>query len=356
MLRPYFKLHPNRHMALPSSWSVPNLCKAYSWPSSLAGGGKIAIVSLGGGRPQSDIDAYFTMVGQPVPNITDHSVDAGAVNSPGGDADVENLLDVMFSAAAYFVATGKPATMGQFWANNDGGGIGRAISAAAAAGYDVCSISWGAAEPYWAKGDIQTTEAAAAAATSGGMVVLAASGDNDADDGDPGRAHVDYPASGLHMIGCGGTNKPQSGVESVWNDTPYNANGEGTGGGYSADFTTQTWQLKAPAPPRGLGRMVPDVAACADPQTGYQMVYQGRVEIVGGTSCVAPMWAGLIAACGTKLGWLGPNLWASPQVFADVTIGSNGVYRARKGADPCTGLGVPIGTAVAELFVGPSAS
>ena len=34
-------------------------------------------------------------------------------------------------------------------------------------------------------------------------------------------------------------------------------------------------------------------------------------------------------------------------------MGDNGFYRARIGPDPCTGLGSPIGTKLAELFVQP---
>ena len=81
--RPYFILwEPTPEAPLPdAAWSVPDLCTAYDWPAGLAGGGVIAIVELGGGWVQSDIDAFFNGIGQPSPQITDVSVD-GTTNSP----------------------------------------------------------------------------------------------------------------------------------------------------------------------------------------------------------------------------------------------------------------------------------
>src|SRR5215469_13773213 len=98
--KPYFKLRSQVHSlrsliafaAVPEmSWSVPSLCAAYNWPKGQPGGGVIAIVELGGGWVQSDMNAYFQSIGQPVPSITDVSVD-GTQNTPnqnGGDADIE---------------------------------------------------------------------------------------------------------------------------------------------------------------------------------------------------------------------------------------------------------------------------
>ncbi len=46
------------------------------------------------------------------------------------------------------------------------------------------------------------------------------------------------------------------------------------GGGFSRLFPTQSWQAGAPT---GPGRLVPDVAANADPRTGYEIVFRGEV-------------------------------------------------------------------------------
>jgi kumamolisin len=140
----------------------------------------------------------------------------------------------------------------------------------------------------------------------------------------------------------------------VWGDGK--TNGEGTGGGYSIYFPPQEFQLNAPPSPGKAGRMVPDVAADAAPATGYMVVVNGQEMPVGGTSAVAPLYSGLFAAFGTKLGFVTPTLWKNPHAFVDITEGSNGDYKASVGPDPCTGLGAPIGTALASLFVSSASS
>jgi len=346
-----------------ASWTVPELCKAYAWPTNLAGGGVIAIVELGGGWVQSDMDAFFNSVGQPMPQITDVSVE-GAQNKPNQlvppgqiDPDVEVALDIQIAAASYYVATGKPATIRVYWAAGaNPGAITSAIQAATRDGCDVCSISWGSDEANWQgygqnlnRDFIGEMEAAAQAATQAGMIVLASSGDNDSSDGGPTPANVDLPSSCPHIIGCGGTRKTAA-SEVVWNDDPGRTDGEGTGGGYSTVFPLQSFQVGAPAPPPGLGRMVPDISANADPQTGYGMVVHGLPITMGGTSAVAPLYAGLFASFGKKLGFITPRLWQHQDCFHDVTVGSNGEYSARIGPDPCTGIGSPIATKLAALF------
>ena len=346
---PYFKLRRMKAGSKPAAagatWTVPALCAAYNWPTGLNGGGVIAIVELGGGWQQGDVNGYFASINQPVPQITDVSVD-GTTNSPGGEADVEVALDIEVAGAAYYVATGKPATIRVYWSQD----IATAVQQAAADGCDVCSISWGADEAVWGKPAALQMEAVAQAATTAGMVVFAAAGDNDSSDGGKSPANVDVPAACPHVIACGGTNKTAS-SETVWNDNPGKTNGEGTGGGYSRDFTPiPAWQEGAPKPRHGRGRMVPDVAANADPNTGYQIFINGAVEIVGGTSAVAPLYAGLFAAFGTKLGFVTPKLWANQSCFTDITQGGNGAFNAQPGPDACTGLGAPIGNQIAALF------
>jgi kumamolisin len=72
--------------------------------------------------------------------------------------------------------------------------------------------------------------------------------------------------------------------------------------------------------------------------------------VFGGTSAVAPLWAGLIALInqhlGSPVGYLNPLLYTkvSSGAFHDVSKGSNGAYSARAGWDPCTGLGSPDGS------------
>jgi kumamolisin len=355
---PHFKLRrhdqPMDAAAPPSkTYTVPELCAAYHWPRNLAGGGVLAIVELNGGWVQSDMDAFFKSIGQPKPSIKDISVD-GTKNTPNqhigdphGDPDFEVTLDIQVAAASYYVAAGKPAVIRVYWAQD----IAKAVEAATADGCDVCSISWGSAEAKWSKDEAHAMEAAAHKATEAGMVVFASSGDNDSSDGGSGAANVNMPSSCPHVIGCGGTRKTDA-HETVWNNNPGNADGAGTGGGYSKIFPAQSFQHGAPAPPKaGLGRMVPDVSANADPHTGYDVYLHGKsVSGAGGTSAVVPLYAGLFAAFGKKLGFITPMLWANQHCFNDILHGENGAYKAGPGGDPCSGIGSPIGHKLAALF------
>jgi subtilase family serine protease len=261
------------------------------------------------------------------------------------------------------VATGQPATIRVYWADaSDWGSMATAISAAAADGCDVCSISWGTDEANWqAAGQAAGIDfagrlnAAAQAAAAAGMTVFAASGDNDSSDGGPTPANVDLPSSSPFVIGCGGTSKPHGGgEETVWNNDPGNPSGSGTGGGFSTIFTPMPlWQAGAP---HGPGRMVPDVSANADPNLGYTIVVHGQTLAFGGTSAVAPLYAGLFAAFGRKLSLstpqtlVTPQLWLNQTCFTDIVTGDNGFFRAKSGPDPCTGIGSPIGQKLAALF------
>ena len=359
-VKPYFKLPtarpPTGRQAERAArdggpWNVPDLCAAYNWPTGLAGGGVIAIVELGGGWVQSDMDQFFGGINQPVPQITDVSVDA-TTNTPdpgANSADGEVALDIEVGAAAYYVATGQPATIRMYWAQD----IAAAVRAATADGCDVCSISWGADEANWGPQAGQDMEQAAMAATAAGMVVFAASGDNDSNDGGPNPANVDLPSSAPHVIGCGGTRKTRT-TETVWNNDPGNPSGQGTGGGFSTLFKPMPdWQIGAP---NGPGRMIPDVSANADPETGYNIILHGAQIAIGGTSAVAPLYAGLFAAFGTKLGFLTPELYLNQVCFNDITQGDNGAFRAGPGPDPCTGIGSPIGAKLANLLTHPAAN
>jgi kumamolisin len=356
------KCHPYIKFSAKTSttWSVPALCAAYNWPSKLAGGGVIAIVELGGGWTQSDMQQFFSSINQPVPSITDVSVD-GTVNSqqnPQNDADMEVALDIQVAGAAYYMATGKAATIRVYWAQD----IAPAVTKAMQDGCDVCTISWGADEASWGNAACYEMQAAATAAVTKGMVIFAAAGDNDSSDGGDDSANVDCPGSCPSIVCCGGTTKTAT-SEVVWNNDPNETNGEGTGGGYSAVFGMPGWQSAFGAPPApasepdeknpGKGRMVPDVSANADPETGYQIVVYGEQQIVGGTSAVAPLYAGLFASFGKKLGFVGERVWikANQSAFNDVIIGNNGDYSAAPGPDPASGVGTPIGTKLAAIFV-----
>jgi kumamolisin len=216
----------------------------------------------------------------------------------------------------------------------------------------VVSISWGSPEVAWTQASVQAMDQAFQAAAAMGVTVYCASGDNGANDFAPGPGqqsgnHADFPASSPHVVGCGGTRISVSNnvitSEVVWNDP----GGGATGGGFSALFPTPTWQANAV---QGGKRGVPDVSGDASPASGYVVRVDGQSTVFGGTSAVAPLWAGLTALLNQKigrpLGFANPMLYglsASSGGFHDITQGNNNGFNAAPGWDPCTGLGRPDG-------------
>jgi kumamolisin len=202
------------------------------------------------------------------------------------------------------------------------------------------------------------------------------------------KAHVQYPATDPLVLSCGGTAignvSGPSFDEYVWNDTtdspPAQVPNWATGGGVSDYFTEAAgtapgYQQAAGLSPQSVnddhvGRGVPDVAGNASLNTGYQIwvgqpnqtAGQPISQMTGGTSAVAPLYAGLVAvlnaALGDNIGFLNPTLYAlesyglygSGQTVCRAIVappgptnnGLNGItgYTAGPGWDACTGWGV----------------
>jgi hypothetical protein len=72
---------------------MPDLCAAYNWPKGFAGGGVTAMVEVGGGWVQSDMDEFFSAIGQPVPQITTFFVDGTRREDRSSPRFSANLLD-----------------------------------------------------------------------------------------------------------------------------------------------------------------------------------------------------------------------------------------------------------------------
>jgi kumamolisin len=330
----------------------------YGFPTDVTGAGEcIALIELGGGYTEADTQAAFSAMGLTPPTVIAVPVDGGA-NAPTPDtgADGEVALDIQVAGGA---APG--AKIAVYFSTNTDAGFVDAVTAATADAANkpsVMSISWGSAESTWsAQGQSAMTSALRDAATAG-ISVFVAAGDNLATDGvTDSHAHVDFPASSPWAIGCGGTNiTVENGAitaERVWNNQT-----SGTGGGVSAVYPVPAFQAHANVPKsvnkgHAAGRGVPDVAGNADPASGYIVVVGGQPQIVGGTSAVAPLWAGLTALInqqtGAPAGFFLPALYANPAILRDITTGNNKPegsklgYNAGPGYDCCTGLGVPTG-------------
>ena len=346
------------------SYTPRQVAQAYNFPRSTGKGQTIGLIELGGGFRNSDLRKYWKQLGLNSVSTTAVSVDA-ARNSPSGNpesADSEVVLDIEVAGAV-----APDAHVIVYFGPNTDQGFLDAINAAI---HDtvhkpsVISISWGAAESEWTPQALNAFNAAFHDAALLGISVCAAAGDNGSSDGESdNRDHVDFPASSPWVLACGGTtlvaNNGQIQSETVWND---GGEGGATGGGVSAHFSKPAYQANINVPqPSGTanctGRGVPDVAGVADPQTGYRILVDGQEGVIGGTSAVAPLWAGLIGLLneqlGTNLGWFHPVLYrtlAASKALNDIVIGTNGDFQAATGWDPCTGLGSPNGQAMLDLL------
>lgn len=337
-----------------TSYTPLQIAAAYGFPTNVNGTGQtIAFIELGGGFVQSDFSLYMSSLGIPVPQVDTVLVD-GATSTPDGPdgADGEVMLDCEVGLAVAPGAKGK-----MIFAPNTDAGFVDAIKAAVQSGATIISISWGGPEDSWSAASIKAMEAAFSAAIAAGVTIHVAAGDGGSSDGERGN-HCDYPSSSPQVIGCGGTTLMASGnaiqSEVVWND---GSQGGATGGGVSVLFPRPDYQSKISL--TGKGRGVPDVAGNADPNTGYIIQVDGQRMVIGGTSAVAPLWAGLTAllnqAAGKNLGSLNSILYGLPaNTLRDITSGNNGTYVARVGWDACTGLGTPDGAKLIAALAPPA--
>jgi len=346
------------HSTAAKAFTPPQLAKLYDFPADADGSGQcIGIIELGGGYKPADLTTYFASLGIPTPKVKPVRVD-GAKNHPtnANSADGEVLLDIEVAAAL-----APKAHIAVYFAPNTTAGFLDAITTAVHDSVNkpsVISISWGSAEKNWTAQALTQYDQAFQAAAAMGVTICVASGDNGSSDGvADGKAHVDFPSSSPNVLACGGTKLLASSAtkissEKVWNE---GATTSATGGGVSAFFPLPAWQAGAGVPvaagPGGkAGRGVPDVAGDADPATGYEVRVDGENMVIGGTSAVAPLWAGLVALLNQKLGHpvglLNPLLYGSlvgKGATHDITVGNNGSYSAKAGWDPCTGWGSPNG-------------
>jgi len=353
--------------------AATEFAKRYNFPTEFAGrkldgsGQCIAIIELGGGFSNSDLQLFFQEIGVKRPNVVAISVDhAGNHPTKHGAADGEVMLDIEVAGAV-----APKAAIAVYFAPNKGNGFFDAINAAihdTERNPSVISISWGGPEESGEEQVIQAFHEMFAEAASMGITVCVASGDHGTADLSgfqwDGNIHVDHPAVDDLVLACGGTQIDSHGNDVVWNDgTPFSnvpgGGGWASGGGVSEFIDLPDYQKSAKVPlsiaTEKSGRGVPDIAMSA---TNYFTRVQGSEGASGGTSAVAPLMASLVAllnqAKDKNVGFLNPFLYAnvSKGVVKDVVVGTNAIastvkgYKAGPGWDACTGLGTPDGTAI----------
>lgn len=272
---------------------------------------------------------------------------------------------------------------------------------------DVVSMSLGSREEHSTDADRALLHRAVVQASMRGVSVFAAAGnDGDySDEGDhAGELDVTSPASNPWVTAVGGLSmgmRRDGSYAAVggWASTPYFArNGglippgfhAGGGGGASGVYARPGWQRGTVpatlADGSGSGaRLLPDVAALADPLTGFTTRVPGpdgpTYRAIGGTSLATPSVASLVAMAkahtGRRIGLATPWLYALAGTSAvrDVVPPNAGVWSATAlgggqtwpetvvtwdrrpqslvsgpGWDPLTGVGLPGGAAFFDLF------
>ncbi len=357
------EIEPQDDTAPATSPALPpgQVGQLYKFPPGVTGAGQtVALIELGGGYFEADLVA----VGIDPKMVTAVSVD-GAVNQQVmSRAHKEVALDIQVVAG---VAPGARIVV--YFAPNSQAGFADAISMAvhdAANRPGVISISWGMGEGGFASGAIRTINAALEDAARLGIPVFVAAGDYLATDGvADGKAHVQFPASSPFVVSCGGTALALTDA-AISDEIVWNTGARGTGGGISDVFDVPDFQqaVALPASVNGgrKGRGVPDVAGSAASVNGYAIHLNGVLLAMGGTSAVAPLWAGLVALINERakrpVGFLTPFLYANPHLLRPVVSGHNrppGSAIGYDGAAPwnaCTGLGVPDGAALFAALTG----
>jgi kumamolisin len=348
----------------------------YGFPPGDGAGQTIGLYEMAtqgpaGYAPTDIAGTMAALGGLPMPKIVDVSVD-GVTNS--GQSDGETGLDITVAAAI-----APKAKIAVYFTGGETQNIIHALQAmihptAGQPTPSIVSISygWGPDDPgadSFSDSEFTQISGLFEDAATNKITVLVSSGDSGARIEDPTQAQASYPASDPWVTACGGTTigniSGASFDEYVWNDS--GAGGPGaTGGGISARFPVPTYQSAIKLPKRvrtgKTGRGLPDIAGNASENSGYPQVIGGRQQPVGGTSAVAPLYAGLVARInanlGRSVGFLNPTLYKLPSAtFSDI-VGAPGPannsfgrvtgYPAGPGWDACTGFGSIHGQALQD--------
>jgi len=222
----------------------------------------------------------------------------------------------------------------------------------------IISESLGACEPDTPSGHRNTYAAIQDRAVALGMSHFIATGDNGAftcgEDADPAGS---FPSTLPTVTAVGGTTVFESTQGTYYKEYAWGSplDQTGGGGGTSLFYSIPAYQRnEAQSLGHGL-RQVPDVAANANPATGYSIIFGGQAGQAGGTSAATPLWAGTIALINQDLQkkglrqvgfanpalyWMGENSARLPlKPFHDVIAGNNLGYAAATGYDMATGWG-----------------
>ena len=314
----------------------------------------------------SDITSYETQAG--LPNVALTNVLLDNFNGNPGSGNIEVALDIEMAISMapglnqVIVYEAGPKGI----PNNI---LSRMVSDNLA---KQLSSSW-----TWGGGPNSTTDSLFQQMAAQGQSFFQAAGDSDAY-----TSALPEPADNPYITIVGGTTLTTTGPagswvsEATWNWYNSGAGTNGTGGGISTSYAIPSWQ-------QGISmtanqgsttmRNIPDVALTAD--NVWVTYNNGSSGAVGGTSCAAPLWAGLIALINQQalgngkplVGFINPAIYSIGKStsystsFHDITAGNNTnsssptKFFSVSGLDLCTGWGTPAGGSLIDALAGAAA-
>jgi tripeptidyl-peptidase-1 len=309
----------------------------------------------------ADLQAFFH---EYVPQMAGQRVKKALGNLPNDptDPDTEASLDIQYIMAVgafapsysynYDDADGDEIQVFYNWVNDLANDPKPPL---------VHSVSYGEYGGQYPIGEVMRVSNEWMKLTARGLTIVVASGDDGVGCNDWCSAfEFPYPSSPwITLVGATQVHE-SSGVFSEIGSTF-------STGGFSNDFGIPSWQapqvayylnncpnLPASSFYNRSGRGLPDISAAGE---NVQVFVGGSVEPVAGTSCSAPiiagivsLWNGLRLQSGKQsMGFINPFLYKSASyssAYYDVTSGNNADgccpgFNAFKGWDPVTGLGTP---------------
>jgi subtilase family serine protease len=312
---------------------------------------------------QSDLNTWSGIRNMPSTNITQvvspgtyHHPERGQKQDPQGWSG-EETLDVEavhgMAPAAHIVYVGAPNNFQDLDA-----ALNNVVDKHLAS---IVTNSYGWTTEALPSGFIKPYEDTILQGVAEGIGIYFSSGDNSDESLVMGYRTVDWPASSPYVTAVGGTSigidqSNNRALETGWGTFNANLNSDGSwttpswlygaGGGVSRLFAEPWYQqgtdLSGVFAAQGhSGRAVPDIAAIADPNTGYligqtQTFPDGTRKYseyrIGGTSLSSPIMAGIMAladqANGSPHGFANPVFYANPGAFYDVLHVNGAVVRA----------------------------
>jgi kumamolisin len=354
---------------LGSAYNMTGLTRA-----GFTGKGSTVVVFSFDGFEQSDMDSFADWFD--VPRFTPQVV-GGMPSHRTGESTMDlQMIHAVAPDARLVMVNARPTVEGGGSVYEKIGALMESVDREFPGAIWSLSVGWGC-DRLMTAADLNPVRSAVAAAHRRGTTVFDATGDMAglecrggkrwSDPPGPDDVGVDAVASVPEITAVGGTTLSTDAAggwlaEQAWYDVPLT---QGTAGGASVLFGRPPWQdVQAGAGP-GDRRLVPDVAAVADPFTGVKFVYRQQVVTGGGTSQAAPLWAGIAAVVNQflsaqslrPLGDLNPLLYAVAKGsalpgFRDIELGGNAISPGIQGYDMVTGLGSPnVGNLVKNILL-----